>query len=486
LENGIPSHDTIGRLFGLLDKEALEKSFRRWVGGVLPALAKGTVVAIDGKASRRSRLTGKQALHMVSAFAAAAGPVLGQEGKACAEKSNELTAIPVLLEALMLKDTIVTIDAMGTHSNIAQSIRDKKADYVLLVKGNQPTLAESIATFFEFGQSAQWRAAKHAYVESVEKDHGRLEVRCCWAFDRLECLANPQHCPDLKMFGVIEAERTINGTTTYERRLYIGSIAADAATLANAVRSHWGIENRVHWCLDLALNDDQMRARVKKPAQTSPSSAVSSSISLASTRLEKPDSTPDASLPRPPTPTAKPSWDCRRFDAIALQPPGTDRLRQGIALDPQFCRNHRDGLSAIEQGLRPLQHLCRQDRRAAAPRRNIEPLRPFLTIPLQRALDAQRGYPERARHVHQALVTLRDPLHRDHPEGRQILLRMTEHRQEAVEIHHSPALLPDRQQALDRRRARKTRLSAFSGIFAISARVFCRNPRQCLIPALTR
>lgn len=261
LENGIPSHDTIGRLFGLLDKKALEKCFRRWVGGVLPALAEGTVVAIDGKASRRSRQAGKQALHMVSAFAAEVGLVLGQE--ACAEKSNELTAIPVLLEALMLKGVIVTIDAMGTHSNIAQSIRDKDADYVLSVKDNQPTLAESITTFFEIGQSEGWKAAKHTYVESVEKDHGRLEVRRCWAFDQLECLANPQQWPDLKMFGVIEAERTINGKTSFERRLYIGSIAADAATLANAVRSHWGIENRVHWCLDVALNDDQMRARVK-------------------------------------------------------------------------------------------------------------------------------------------------------------------------------------------------------------------------------
>lgn len=261
LENGIPSHDTIGRLFGLLDKKALEKGFRRWVGGVLPTLAEGTVVAIDGKASRRSRLPGKQALHMVGAFAAGAGLVLGQE--ACAEKSNELTAIPVLLEALMLKGVIVTIDAMGTHGNIAQSIRDREADYVLCVKDNQPTLAESITAFFEIGQSEAWKATKHTYVESVEKDHGRLEVRRSWAFDQLECLPNPQQWPDLKMFGVIEAERTINGKTSSERRLYIGSIAPDAETLATAVRSHWGIENRLHWCLDVALNDDQMRARVK-------------------------------------------------------------------------------------------------------------------------------------------------------------------------------------------------------------------------------
>ena len=261
LEHGIPSHDTFGRLFGLLDKDALEKSFRRWVGGVLPALAEGSVVAVDGKASRRSRLAGKQALHLVSAFATQARLVLGQE--ACAEKSNELTAIPVLLEALMLKGVIVTIDAMGTHSNIAQLIRVKEADYVLAVKDNQPKLAESITTFFEIGQLEGWKHTPYTFDESVEKDHGRHEVRRCWGFDQLQCLSCPEQWPDLRMFGVIETERTINGKTSTERRLYIGSIPADAATLAHAVRAHWGIENRLHWCLDVALNDDQMRARVK-------------------------------------------------------------------------------------------------------------------------------------------------------------------------------------------------------------------------------
>lgn len=261
LGGGIPSHDTFGRLFGLLDRRAVEKGFRRWVGGVLPALAEGTVVAIDGKASRRSKTAGQQALHLVSAFATQAHLILGQE--ACAEKSNELTAIPILLEALLLKGAIVTIDAMGTHGNIAQAIRDKEADYVLAVKDNQPKLAESMTTFFEIGQAEGWKNTPHTYTESVEKDHGRLEVRRCWAFDQLDCLSAPRQWADLKMFGVIEAERTINGKTSLERRLYIGSIAPDASTLANVVRAHWGIENRVHWCLDVALNDDQMRARTK-------------------------------------------------------------------------------------------------------------------------------------------------------------------------------------------------------------------------------
>ena len=261
LGSGVPSHDTFGRLFGLLDRGAVEKGFRLWVGSVLPALAAGTVVAIDGKASRRSKVAGQQALHLVSAFATEAQLILGQE--ACAEKSNELTAIPVLLETLLLKGAIVTIDAMGTHGNIAQAIRDRDADYVLAVKDNQPKLAESITTFFEIGQTEEWKNTPHTYTESVEKDHGRLEVRRCWAFTQLECLAAPQQWADLRMFGVIEAERTINGKTSRERRLYIGSITPDAGTLANVVRAHWGIENRVHWCLDVALNDDQMRAREK-------------------------------------------------------------------------------------------------------------------------------------------------------------------------------------------------------------------------------
>lgn len=177
---------------------------------------------------------------LVSAFAAHAGLVLGQE--ACAEKSNELTAIPALLEALMLKGVIVTIDAMGTHSNIAQAIRDKGGDYVLAVKNNPPRLAESIATFFEIGQAERWRNVTYSYTESIEKDHGRIEVRRCWAFDCLDCLADPQQWPDLSMFGVIEAERTINGKTSCERRFYIGSIAADAETLLKTVRTHWSIE----------------------------------------------------------------------------------------------------------------------------------------------------------------------------------------------------------------------------------------------------
>jgi predicted transposase YbfD/YdcC len=151
-------------------------------------------------------------------LATQASLVLGQE--ACAEKSNERTAIPILLETLRLKGVIVTIDAMGTHPNIAQSIRDKEADYILAVKDNQPLLADSIKTFFEIGQQEGWKHCTHSFEESVEKDHGRIEVRRCWAFEQIECLSRPDQWPDLKMFGVIEAERTTGGKTPVERRYF--------------------------------------------------------------------------------------------------------------------------------------------------------------------------------------------------------------------------------------------------------------------------
>ena len=258
LENGIPSHDTFGRLFGLINPDEFEAAFRCWVGSILPALGTDTVVAIDGKTSRRSGKVDATPLHLVSAFAAGAGLVLGQ--RATAEKSNEKTAIPELLATLALEGCIVTIDAMGTQANIAQVIRDRGADYILALKDNQPTLAASVREFF-----AQFRAAPtrtpYTVVETVEKDHGRIETRRCFAFDQLDCLAKPEQWPGLKSFAVIESERTINGKTSLEHRFYISSLPADAQRLVRAVRSHWAVENSLHWCLDVVFADDQMRAR---------------------------------------------------------------------------------------------------------------------------------------------------------------------------------------------------------------------------------
>ncbi len=258
LENGIPSHDTFGRLFGLIKPEEFEASFRRWVSSVLPSLG-AEVVAIDGKTSRRSGKVDATPLHLVSAFAAGAGLVLGQI--ATAEKSNEKTAIPLLLQTLALEGCIVTIDAMGTQANIAQAIRDRGADYVLAVKDNQPKLADSIRDFFTIFKESPLGKTPHGVAETVEKDHGRIETRRCYVFDQLDCLTNAGQWPNLKCFVVIESERTIKGKTAREQRYYISSLAPNAQRIGSAVRAHWHVENRLHWCMDVVFADDQMRAR---------------------------------------------------------------------------------------------------------------------------------------------------------------------------------------------------------------------------------
>jgi predicted transposase YbfD/YdcC len=280
LAHGIPSHDTFGRMFGLIDAEQFEGAFRRWVGSVLPALG-AEIVAIDGKTSRRSGGVDATALHLVSAFAAGAGLVLGQ--RATAEKSNEIMAIPELLSSLALTGCTVTIDAIGTQTAIAEAIQQRGADYVLAVKDNQPKLAESIQDFWADFRAHPATHTPHRFSESVDKDHGRLETRRCYVFDQLECLDQPQRWKGLRCFAVLESERTIGDKTTREQRLYISSVAPDATRIAHAIRSHWSIENRLHWCMDVSLNDDQMRARTRAAAHNL---AVLKHITLNLIRLD--------------------------------------------------------------------------------------------------------------------------------------------------------------------------------------------------------
>lgn len=280
LEHGIPSHDTFGRLFGLIDPEQFEAAFRTWVKSILPVLGQ-EIVAIDGKTSRRSGGVDATALHLVSAFAAGAGLVLGQRGTA--EKSNEITAIPELLSTLALAGCTVTIDAIGTQTAIAEAIQERGADYVLAVKDNQPRLVESIRDFWRSFRAHPAVHTPYLFAESVEKDHGRIETRRCYVFDQLECLDKPSQWKGLRSFAVLESERTIGANTTSERRLYISSLAPDAQRIAHAVRSHWSVENRLHWCMDVALNDDQMRARTKASAHNL---AVLKHITLNLIRLD--------------------------------------------------------------------------------------------------------------------------------------------------------------------------------------------------------
>lgn len=257
LKHGIPSHDTFGRVFAMLDPREFEAAFRRWVGQLLPALSPDAVVAIDGKTSRRSTpQAAAHPLHLVSAFAADIGLVLGQT--ATAEKSNEITAIPELLATLALNGCVVTIDAMGTQTAIAKTIRERGADYVLCVKDNHPKLVESFL-LAQVGMGGVLTPS--STTESREEGHGRTEVRRCWAFDAVDRLYKAEQWADLKSFAIVERERTMGTRTSHERCYYISSLPADAPRIARAVRSHWEVENRLHWCLDVQFGEDQATVR---------------------------------------------------------------------------------------------------------------------------------------------------------------------------------------------------------------------------------
>ncbi len=265
LEHGIPSHDTFGRVLSLLDPRALEHSFRQWVGAVLPAFRDGDLIAIDGKTLRRSGGKGKSSLHLVSAFCTGVGIVLGQVKNK--EQSNEKTAIPELVESLELKGSTVSIDAIGTQPDIASLIVKRKADYVLAVKDNQKDLHEAIAEFIEISQKERWHGVNHATHETVEKDHGRIETRRYWITDHVDYLPQYRRWEGLRTFGVVEATREGNGKTSTETRAYISSLPMDAHRFARSVRAHWEVENRLHWCLDVVFDEDQIRARIKNAAQ---------------------------------------------------------------------------------------------------------------------------------------------------------------------------------------------------------------------------
>ena len=269
LPNGIPSHDTFGRVFAALDPTAFEAAFLGWVQS-LATTTTGQVVAIDGKTLRRShdRVKHQGPLHLVSAWASATRLVLGQV--AVDDKSNEITAIPVLLEALALADCVVTIDAMGCQHQIAATIRQREADYVLALKDNQPSLRDLVAFHFARVRETGWAGLAHTAHETVEKDHGRLEIRRCWASDDpalIAWLAPEGTWPGLRSVALVEAERRHAGTVEREGRYYLSSLPGDAARIAAAVRSHWGIENHVHWVLDVAFREDDSRVRTGHAAE---------------------------------------------------------------------------------------------------------------------------------------------------------------------------------------------------------------------------
>ena len=265
LPNGIPSHDTFGRVFAALDPDQFQACFLAWVQSAV-LLTEGAVIACDGKTVRRShdRGAGKAAVHMVSAWASANRLVLGQI--AVEEKSNEITAIPALLNLLLLKGCIVTIDAMGCQTAIAQTIIAREADYVLALKENHDTLYHEVVHLFADAAATGGADYEMDHAETVGGGHGRVELRQYQTISDPMTLAHLD--PDaawagLRAIGMVTAERREKGGTgkaTRETRYYLTSLA-DAATFGRAVRAHWGIENGLHWVLDIAFREDESRAR---------------------------------------------------------------------------------------------------------------------------------------------------------------------------------------------------------------------------------
>ena len=265
LPNGIPSHDTIGTLFARLDPDQFRAGFLDWVQAVNELTEQ--VIAIDGKTLRRSHdgTLGTKAIHMVSAWATASHLVLGQIK--VDDKSNEITAIPALLKMLDLAGCLVTIDAMGCQKQIARQIVEQGADYLLAVKDNQPTLRAKIEELFTDAEQIGYAHTHHDQHKSTEKNHGRIETRRCWIIDDpdyLFYLQGPheaQGWPGLRSIIKVEATRRLDEKTSRETRYYISSQANCAAVMNAAVRAHWGIENGLHWVLDITFREDDSRVR---------------------------------------------------------------------------------------------------------------------------------------------------------------------------------------------------------------------------------
>ena len=264
---GVPSHDTIGRVLAALNPTALGEAFREWVLTV-SRLTHGEVVAIDGKTLRSAirEAGGTAFVHMVSAWATHNHVVLGQVKTD--EKSNEITAIPQLLKMLAIKDCVVTIDAMGCQKEIVRQIVEGEADYMIAVKDNQPTLRGDIENIFAKLRKDAPSGLTLSFDQTRETGHGRTEVRRCWTTNTAEAVTQWKDWPALRSLVMIESERTAGGKTSTEQRYYIGSVAKlPAATALRNARAHWGIENGLHWVLDVAFREDDCRVRVDNAAQ---------------------------------------------------------------------------------------------------------------------------------------------------------------------------------------------------------------------------
>jgi predicted transposase YbfD/YdcC len=257
--DGTPSHDHLGDIFATLDAVAFQRCCVAWVASLTEASAE--VIAIDGKTSRRSyqKKGCKQAIHMVSAFAARQRLVLGQIK--VADKSNEIVAIPKLLDMLAIEGAIVTIDAMGCQREIAQKIVDKKADYVLALKGNQGTLHEDVELFAAEQKAKGFNDTKISRHQTVDGEHGRIETRTTTVIHDVAWLRERHAWPGLNGVVMVESARELADKVEHETRFYITSLLSLAGHLGPIVRSHWAVENSLHWVMDMTFRDDECRVR---------------------------------------------------------------------------------------------------------------------------------------------------------------------------------------------------------------------------------
>ena len=269
LRNGIPSHDTFNRVFAALDPEQFLDCFLRWTQSLRQAVAQ-EIVALDGKALRRALNKDQSIKYVVSAWAENNNLVLGQ--LKVTDKSNEITALPRLLRVLELSGCIVTIDAMGCQKKIAKEIVESDAEFVLALKGNQETVHQEVKEFVDQtvaetqkprprGAKLSAAAASLATFETVEKDHGRLETRRYYQSAELAWFADLKQWEGLKSVGMVESIREVDGKATVERRYYLSSLPLNVELFARAVRGHWGVENKLHWVMDVCFREDHSRAR---------------------------------------------------------------------------------------------------------------------------------------------------------------------------------------------------------------------------------